>query len=177
MAKKKTKQRVIFRDSSGKFLPQAERFTKKVAMIQVVRNKRYVTVAEESLASKDLTQVLSQREYESLSEATTLVKDFTSGKKYKAWDIASQIDETKGIRRQDLKVTIVVNDGGRQKSFSFYHQVKRNTASSYQLFRRINQEIGLERMFLYDKTPGGRLLPDRTGKQVKLVKVRLEKVV
>ena len=176
MAKKKSKSRVIFRDGLGRFLPQSERFTKKVAMIQAVRNKVYVVLATQPLPSKDLTQVLSQREYESLHEATVLVKDYKSNKKYKAWDIAGQIDKTKGLRRQDLKLTVTVNDGGKIKAFSFYHQIKKNGASNYQIFRRVNQELGLERMFLYD-TVGGRLLPDRTGRKVTLQGIKVEKVV
>lgn len=174
---KKPKSLVVFRDAFGRFLPQAERFTKKVAMVQAVRQGQYRTLSDRPLKSKDLAQVLSQREYESLREATEVVKEFTSNKKYKAWDIAEQIDKTKGLRRQDLKMTVVVEDGGRQKRFSFYHQIKKNSKSSYQIFRRINQEIGLERMFLYDKTPGGKLLPDRTGTKVKLVGIKVEKVV
>jgi hypothetical protein len=176
MAKNRTKSKVIFRDGLGRFLPQAKRFTKDVAMIQAVRNGRYIKLADRPLQSKDLTQILSRTEYESLHEALESVKNYTSKKKYKAWDIAEQIDKTKGIRRKDMKFTIEVDDGGRKKSFSFYHQIKKNSTSSYQLFRRINQELGLERMFLYDKV-GGKLLPDRTGKKVTLIGIRMEKVV
>jgi len=176
MAKKKSQSKVVFRDSLGRFLAQAKRFTKDVAMVQAVRNGRYIKLADKPLQSKDLTQVLSRSEYESLHEATEQVKYFKSGKKYKAWDIAEQIDKTKKIRRQDLKFTIEVDDSGRKKSFSFYHQIKKNSKSSYQIFRRINQEIGLERMFLYD-TVGGKMLPDRTGKKVTLTGVKVEKVV
>ena len=176
MAKRKPKVRVVFRDKSGKFLPQAKRFTKEVAMVQAVRNGYYTILSEKGLSSKDLVQVLSRTEYESLHEALEPVGYFKSSKKYRAWDIAEKIDKTKGIRRQDLKFTIEVDDGGRKKSFSFYHHIKKNSKSSYQLFRRINQEIGLERMFLYDKV-GGKFLPDRTGKKVTLIGIKMEKVV
>lgn len=174
--KKKIVKRVIFRDAGGKFLPQSERFTKKVAMVQVVRHGSFITLAKKPLSSNDLAQVLSQTEFESLKEALKLVKVYRSSKKYKAWDIAEQIDKTKKLRRKDLKFTLVVNDGGRQKSFSFYHQIKRNSKSSYQLFRRLNQEIGLEGMFLYDKIHG-KLMADRTGKKVSLVEVIVQEVV
>jgi hypothetical protein len=168
--------RVIFRDARGKFLPQADRYTPKVAMVQAVRNKYYTILAERGLPAKDLIEVLSQREFESLKEATKLVKDYSSKSKYKAWDIAEQIDKTKGIRRQDIKLTVSINDGGKLKQFSFYHQIKRNTSGSYNLFRRINQEIGLEGMFLYDQA-NGKMLADRTGKKVKLVGIKVEKIV
>ena len=176
MANIKTKVKVVFRDAKGKFMPQASRFDKHVAMVQAVRNGYYTILAERGLGAKDLAQVLSQREFESLKEATVPVKLYTSGKKYKAWDIAEQIDKTKKIRRQDLKLTVMVDDGGRKKAFTFYHQIKRNSPSSYQLFRRINQEIGLEGMFLYDRV-GGKLMSDRTGKKVKLLGIQVDKVI
>jgi hypothetical protein len=171
-----SKIRVIFRDKDGRFIPQSDRYTKRVAKIQVVRNRKVRDIASGPLSSKDLAQVLSQREFESLTEATKLVKTFSSKKKYKAWDIASQIDKTKGLRRQNLKLTVMVNDGGRQKKFTFYHNIKRNSKSNYQIFRRINQEIGLEGMFLYDRV-GGKFLSDRTGKKVSLLGIKVEKVV
>lgn len=174
--KKGGKVKVVFRDERGRFMPHAKRFDKHIAMVQAVRNGYYTILAERGLGARDLAQVLSQREFESLGEATVPVKLFTSGKKYRAWDIAEQIDKTKKIRRQDLKFTVMIDDGGRKKAFTFYHQIKRNSKSSYQLFRRINQEIGLEGMFLYDRV-GGKIMSDRTGKQVKLLGIQVEKIL
>jgi hypothetical protein len=168
--------KVVIRDRLGRFMSLADRYKPDVAMIQTVRNKRYTIVAERPLPPEDLINVLSQREFESLPEALIDVKDYTSKAKYKAWDIASQIDKTKGIRRKQLKVTVSVRDGRRLKTVIFYHKVKRNTASSYAIFRRINQEIGLEGFYLYDRV-AGKILADRTGRQVRLEKVKVEEII
>ena len=177
MAKNLKPVKVIFRDKSGKFLPQEERFDEdKVGMVQVVRNGIYTILAENALKPKDLVQVLSQREYESLKEATVHVKTYTSKSKYKAWDIAGQIDKTKKIRRQQIKLTVTIMDGKQQKQFSFYHQIKRNSASSYSLFRRINEELGWEGVFLYDRIHG-KMMADRKGKKVSLKSIRVDKVI
>lgn len=169
---------IIFRDKMGRFLPYADRYKPSVAMIQARRgrDKEYVVLAERSLSPEDLPQVLNQREFELLPEALVGFKTFTSDKKYKAWDIAEQIDRTKSVRRKDLKYTVTIDDGGRQKKVSFYHRIKANSPSSYSIFRRINQEIGMEGFYLY-KQAGGKMVADRKGKQVKLVNIHVEKVL
>jgi len=177
MAKKGSPIRVVFRDPLGRFMRQADRYKPGVAMVQAVRNKRYIILAERGLPPESLINVLSQREFESLPEALIDRGDYTSKKKYKAWDIAEQIDRTRGIRRKQLKFTIRILVGKRQKSVTFYHKIKRNTASSYAIFRRINQELGLEGYFLYDRTPSGKVLADRTGKQVHLQGIDVEEII
>lgn len=153
------------------------RYKPGVAQIQVVRNRRYLTVAERPLPPEDLANLLSQREFESLPEALIDKGFFTSKSKYKAWDIADKIDKTKGIRRKDLKYTVIVQDGRQRREFSFYHKIKRNTQSSYTLFRRINQELGLEGLYIYRELAGGKILADRTGKQVKLIGIKVEEII
>jgi len=146
-------------------------------MVQVWRGGQYVRVVEGKHPSPDeLVQVLNQREFESLPEALAKVKTYTSTSKYQAWNIAEQIDKTKGTRRKNLKITLVLDDGGRERKLELYHQIKTNKASSYQIFRRINQEVGLEGFFLYDKV-GGKILADRRGTQVTIKSVRVDKVV
>ena len=149
-------------------------------MIQVVRrhfgDMIWHDLAERMLPPDFLAQVLTQPEFESLPEALEKVKDYASSKKYKAWDISEQIDVTKRIRRKDLKFTVELLDGRRKKTVTFYHKIKRNTSSSYSIFRRINQEIGLEGYFLYDRV-AGKVLADRTGKQVHLVGIKVEEII
>lgn len=168
--------RVVIRNKLGQFMPLAKRYEADVAMIQVVRHKRYTTVAERPLPPQDLANVLSQPEFESLPEAVKPIKSYTSGKKYKAWDIAEQIDATRGLRRKDLKLTVRVMDGDRQRKVVIYHKIKRNTKSSYALFRRINQELGLEGFYIYNRV-GQKILADRTGKQVHLLEIEVERVL
>jgi len=174
MAKRGPK--ILFRGKDGRFLPQADRYKPTVTSIEARRGGQYVQLASRPLPPEDLADLLSQREFESLPEALQEVGTFKSGKKYKAWDIAEQVDKTKRLRRKNLKMTLLIDDGGRQKKITFYHNIKRNTASSYAIFRRINQEVGLEGFFLYDKA-GGKHISDRKGKQVKLVSMKVETVV
>lgn len=168
--------RIVFRDKRGRFLPQTDRYEPEVSMIQVQRKGEWITLAERSLPPDELATVLNQREFESLPEALSEVDTYTSTSKYKAWDIAEQIDKTKGIRRKDLKYTITLQDGKRRRQISFYHRVKRNTSGSYGIFQRINQEIGLEGLFLYDRA-GGKILADRKGRKVRLVNIKVEQVI
>lgn len=169
--------RVVIRDKLGRFMRLADRYKPGVAKIQVVRHRRYLTVSERPLPPEDLANLLSQREFESLPEALVEKGFYTSKSKYKAWDIADQIDRTKGVRRKDLKYTVTIMDGQQRREFSFYHKIKRNTQSSYSLFRRINQELGLEGMYLYRELAGGKVLADRKGKQVKLVGIKVEEIL
>ena len=168
--------KVVFRNKKGQFIPARDRYTADVAMVQVVRRREYIIVAERRLKPDELVNVLNQREFETLPEALVEMKTYTSRSKYKAWDIAEQVDKTPRVRRKNLKYTLTMLDGNRRREISFYHNIKRNTQSSYSLFRRINQEIGLEGMFLYDRV-GGKMLADRRGKQVKLVNIKVEEVV
>jgi hypothetical protein len=175
MAAKRT-PRVIFRDIKGRFMNPRDRYKSEVAMVQVVRNREYMIVSERMLPPDSLVNVLNQREFESLPEALVQKKFYQTKKKYAAWDIAEQIDRTKKIRRKDLKLTVELQDGKQKRKVVFYHRIKRNNPSSYHLFRRINQEIGLEGFFLYNKA-GGKVLADRTGKQVKLIGINVEEII
>lgn len=168
--------RVVFRDKLGRFTSGTKRYTPQIGTIQVVRNRRWITISKRSLPATDLANLLSHREFETLPEALRRKALLTSKAKYKAWDIAEKIDKLKGIRRKDMKYTITIQDGKRLKKISFYHRIKRNTKSSYALFQRINQEIGLEGFYLY-KTAGGKHLADRKGRQVHLVNIEVEEVL
>jgi len=168
--------RVVFRDERGRFLNGADRYQPKVAMIQVVRNQQYLVVSERMLPPEDLVNVLNHREFESLPEALIPKAYVKSTSKYKAWDVAEQIDRLKGVRRKQLKFTVQLQDGRRKREVVFYHKIKRNQKSSYHIFRRINQEIGLEGFYLYNRV-GGKMLADRTGKQVKLLGIKVEEII
>lgn len=167
---------VIFRSEDGRFMKHAHRYRPEVAMVQAWRAGRYVDLSYEAVPAKQLADILSHREFETLKEATDPIDEYKSSKKYKAWDIAEQIDRTKGLRRKDMKLTVVVEDKGRRREVAIYHKIKRNTASSYRIFQRINEELGFMGMFLYDRA-GGKLLADRKGRKVKLVKVIVEEVL
>lgn len=177
----KRKVKIMFKDEYGRFVSDKDRYTKAV-MVQA-RRKGYTfdlidtrVMEGVKITPQTLINVLNRDEFESLSEALVPFKEYRSKKKYAAWDVAEQVDKTKGIRRQTLKYTVEVKDGKRTRFVSFYHRVNRNSSASYQIFRRINQELGLESMFLYDRV-GSKILADRTGKKVTLGKVKVEKII
>jgi hypothetical protein len=173
----KTRQhRVIFRGDRGRFISPKDRYTEKVKAVQVFRGGEYVTVAARTLPPRELADLLNQREFEALPEALHKLKDFKPHSKYAAWNIAEQIDKTKGIRRKNVKYTMKIQDGRRLKTLTFYHHVKRNSSSSYALFRRINDEVGFAGFNFYDMI-GGKHMADRKGKQVKLVSITAEEVI
>ena len=168
---------VIFRDLRGRFLPHSHRYREdEVAMIQAWRSGRYVDLAFKAVKPSTLVDILSRPEFESLKEATTPIKEVTSRSKYAAWDVASKIDKIKGIRRKDLKLTVVVDDGGRTRKVAIYHKIKRNSQSNYRIFQRINEELGFAGLFLYDKV-GSKLLSDRKGRRVRLKSIIVEEVL
>lgn len=176
MAKKK-QARVIFRGERGRFVSPKVRYTSKVKQVQIKRGDRYVTVLEKKTPSpKILVDLLNQREFESLPEAIMPFKVFKPHSKYAAWNLAEQLDKAKGIRRKQLKITLELMDGQRLKRLTFYHIIKKNQTSSYQLFRRINEEIGFEGLQLYNQIRG-KMIADRKGKQVRLIKAIVETVI
>lgn len=172
---KKRQRRVLFFDERGKFASPKKRYT-EVKMIMAYRGGQYVRIVERTPTPKLLADLLNHREFEALPEALVKIKSFKPRSKYAAWNLAEQIDQTKRLRRKDIKFTMKIMDGGRLKTIEFYHRIKRNTNSSYAIFRRINQEIGIEGFHLYNEI-NGKHIADRKGKQVKLVSIELEEVI
>lgn len=171
--------RVIFKDKHGKFVKHADRYKPGVVQkVFVKRRDRYVPVVEKGgLTPEMLADVTTRDEFESMPEAVREIKTFSSKKKYKAWDIAEQIDRSKGMRRKLLKITMEVEGVGRKPKFiSFYHEINTNKSRSYHLFKRMNDAIGFENMNFY-KTAGGKALSERSGKSVKLKTVKVEEVI
>lgn len=160
----------------------ADRYSGKVESVQAFRGGGYVEVVESHAGKKikpeDLIDVLNRREFEELPEALTEVAQYESKKKYKAWDVANQIDKTKGLRRKDLKITMELMDGKRKKTVSFYTKLKRTSTASYQIFSRMNKEVGTEGVQLFGShNVEGKHTADRKGKAVKLGKVIVEVVI
>lgn len=174
--KRPAPKRVIYRDAKGRFVAGRERYSKKVKMVQAVRGGELVVIAKRPLTPKMLADLLNQREFEAQPEAIRKLKDYTPKGKYQAWDLAEQIDKTRGVRRKTLKITMDLDDGGRKRTIEFYHTIKRTKTSSYQIFRRINQEVGIEGFFLYDKV-GSKIIADRKGKQVKIIGMTVNEVI
>jgi hypothetical protein len=96
--------------------------------------------------------------------------------KYQVWDLANKLDSMKGIRRKLLKIDVMVEDGKRLKVMPMYHIIKSNKKSSYHIFRRINDLLGANNMFTYDRI-GSKLLADRRGKKVRIKGIRISEVL
>jgi hypothetical protein len=123
-----------------------------------------------------MARLLTRDEYERLPEVPIALRSFSPKGKYQAWNIAEQIDRSKGMRRKDLKITMEVQDGKRLRKVTFYTKIKANQKRSYQIFSAMNQAIGAERLHLY-KAVGGKLLADRKGRKVSLKRVVVEEVI
>ncbi len=187
MAYSKRAPIVIFRDEHGRFLPHSARYTDKVALVQRQMIGRYVDIITHypdpttgerpaPVTQGVLADLLPRGAFESLKEATRPIADYQSNRKYKAWDIAEQIDQSKGIRRKDLKITMEIHDGKRKRELTMYHKIKGNSPSSYRIFQRMNEELGFEGFYIY-KTAGGKVIADRRGRKVRLTNVRVEEVL
>lgn len=183
MPKRGNAKRIIFRDAKGRFVAEAERYSTRVKSVQIRRRDpetdetRWMTVAKGGrMTPQRLAELTTRTEFESMEEARIPLKEYKTRKKYAAWDIAEQIDATKGIRRKLIRVTMDIREGKRLRKVSFYHNINSNKKRSYHIFRRMNDALGMEGLVLYKKA-GGRILPDRRGKEVKLEKVVVEEVL
>jgi len=173
----KMSRRIILRDSKGRFLPASERYKGKVKTVQVKRRDKYVTVVEQGKVTPEtLAEVTTREEFESLSEALGRRFHFETKRKYRAWHISEQIDKTKGLRRKLLKITLNLRDGKRLRPVAFYHEITANQKRSYQLFQRINNAVGMEGAYLYDRI-GGKIIADRKGKKMTLESVDVQEVL
>lgn len=173
---KRTQQRVLLFDAKGRFLSDRDRYTSRLARVMIKRGGRYVTVAKDSQTPSTLASVLSRTEFDSLAEAVSPIRTFKTRKKYAAWDLASQIDKIKGIRRKLLKFDIVVRDGDRKRVVSFYNVVKSNRERNFQIWKRINEALGASGYYTYDRV-GSKILADRKGKKIKIESIALSQVL
>lgn len=170
--------RVVFRDKSGRFVKEEDRYKRGlVAVVQVKRRGRYVNVFEEGkLTPEALADVTTRQEFEELATSFREIKSYKSSAKYKAWDVAQQIDSTPSIRRKLIKVEMFLSDGARTRVVNFYTKINKNQKASYNLFQRMNEAIGFDNMFLYNKI-GRRAIEGRVGRKVSLTKVLVSEVL
>jgi hypothetical protein len=177
--KKKSTKRVLFFDARGKFVSARQRYDGLVDRVMVSRGRRYVEVFKKvrsDLNPQQLANVTTRQEFESLPESYMFKGELKPKSKYQVWDIANKLDSMKGIRRKLLKVDVMVEDGKRLKVMPMYHIIKSNKKSSYHIFRRINDLLGANNMFTYDRI-GSKLLADRRGKKVRIKGIRISEVL
>lgn len=173
---------VRFRGKDGKFVPAEERYS-KAKSVEAFRRGRWVYLIEDGdVTPKTLAVVLNRKEFEAIPAAFEEIGEYTPrrGKAHKgheAWDIAEQIDKTKGVRRKLLRVKITVDVGkGKKKQVQFYQKINKNQKSSARIYHRINEALGAEGHYTY-KTYKGKLIQGRQGTKVKITKVTVEGVL
>lgn len=171
--KKPRGRKVVFRDALGRFVAEKERYQKAVMVQRVIKGK-YITVTEGKtrVTPKRLVELVPQDEFEALPAA---YKDpeaiMTKAKKYTAWDLSTKMEKIRGIRGKMLKVTMMIRDGDRMKEISFFRRVKRRGNFAYGFFRAMNEAIGNEGGYLYNRV-ASKIFPDRRGRQVNLIGIK-----
>ena len=169
---------VRFRGTNGRFVRGEDRFTKQVKSVDVFRRGRWVTVIDESgFTPKDLAQVLNRKEFEEIPAAYEPIQEYKPRSKYQAWNIAEQIDKTRGVRRKLLRVKVVVRVGKKKKTLQFYQKINKNQKSSARIYHRINEALGAEGFYTYKGHPAGGIIGERKGKKVAIIKVTVEQVI
>lgn len=171
---KRKGRRVIFRDARGRFVKESERYQKAVSVQRLFRGK-YVTVTEgkRRLTPKRLAELINQDEFEALpANYSDAVNIETKARKYTAWDLANRLEKTRGLRGKVLRVTMVLQDGSRTRRVTFFRKMKQRGAAAYGFFRQMNEAIGNEKMYLYNRIMS-KLFPDRRGKQVNLKRLEV----
>jgi len=179
MKPKKSTKRVLFFDSKGKFVSPKARYDGGIARVMVSRGRRYVEVykkAKADLTPAQLANVTTRQEFESLPESYIFLGEIKTKSKYQVWDLANKLDAMKGVRRKLLKIDVMVQDGKRLKIIPMYHIIKANKKSSYHLFRRINDLLGANNYYTYDRV-GSKLLSDRRGKKISIKGLRISEVM
>jgi CRISPR/Cas system-associated protein endoribonuclease Cas2 len=170
---------VRFRGKDGRFVPAEERFTQAVS-VEAYRRGRWVYLIEEKKAGKinpkDLAIVLNRKEFENIAPAFDPIKTVKPRSKYQAWNIAEQIDKTRGVRRKLLRVKLTIQVGTKKKQVQFYQKINKNQKSSARIYHRINEVLGAEGYYTY-KSVNGRLVTERKGKKVKILKAEVEQVI
>lgn len=166
---KRRGRKVIFRDIHGRFVKESERYQKAVSVQRLFRG-HYVTVTEgrEKITPKRLVELLPQNEFESLPANYSDEKFLkTTAKKYTAWDLANKLEHVRGLRGKVLKIEMQLMDGDRLRRVTFYRKMRKRGKTAYGFFRQMNEAIGNEKMFLYNRVQS-KLFPDRRGRQVNL---------
>lgn len=172
---------LLFKGYDGRFIKHSERYTDKVASAWAYRSGRYVDLFHPEYTGKlikpeDLMIVLRRDEFERLPEAVRPIASFKPKSRYQVWNLSEQIDKTKGMRRKLIKLTIRVRDGRRLRKVTMYTKVKGNQKRSYQIFKQVNDALGAEGFFTYDRV-GTKLLADRRGKKISIEGIDVEEVI
>lgn len=172
---------IIVKGFDGRFMKLADRYSDKVASIWAYRSGRYVDLIHpeytgQPVKPEDLMIMLRRDEFEKLPEAVKAVKSFKPKSRYQVWNLSEQIDRTKGIRRKLIKLTIRVRDGRRLRKVTMYTKVKGNQKRSYQIFKQINDTLGAEGFFTYDRV-GSKLLADRKGRKISIEGIDVDEVI
>lgn len=171
---------VRFRGKDGRFIPAEERYTKGVA-VEAFRRGRWVYLIEEKkpgkrISPKDLVNVLNRTEFENIAPAYDPIKSIKPRSKYQAWNVAQQIDKTRGVRRKLLRIKLTIQVGTRKKQVQFYQKINKYKKSSAIIYHRINEVLGAEGYYTY-KSVNGRFVTDRKGRKVKILKAEVEQVI
>ena len=178
---------VVFRDTLGRFVAQAERYQKAVSAQRYYRTtikRGYELIYETILPNigkpitpKRLVDLLPQDEFENLNPSYGKAKVFVPHpkvRKYTAWDLAHQAEsQPRGMRGRLVKVTMNLKDGRATRKINFYTRIRRKGPFAIGLFLSMNKALLNEGMFLYNRV-GSKLLPDRKGKKVHLQSMEIQ---
>ncbi len=164
-------KKLIFLNSKGKFVKESERYQKATRVLRKYRRK-WVEIyhRDEPISPKTLANLVPRDEFESLAaNYGNPVGITTKAKKYVAWSLANRLDknEVRGLRGHTAKVSMKVRDGKRQRTITFYHRFRRKGSYAYSVFKAMNQALGSEGLYFYNRL-GSKLLPDRVGRKIHL---------
>jgi hypothetical protein len=169
--------RVIFRGPDGRFVSQSARY-QKATTVQRRFRKKWETVAhtpDSVITPKRLADLLPRDEFEQLRpNYSDPVAVRPAVRKYTAWDVAGQAQSIRGLRGHTCTFTLNLRDGDRLRKVVFYRRIRRRGNFQIPLFLAMNEAIGNEKMFLYNKV-GSKLLPDRKGRKVHLDSIEISK--
>ena len=180
--KKSEYKPVVFRDEYGRLVSPEDRY-KLADSVWVWRGGpkkgKYVPVVEgkKNIKPDVLVDVLYQPEFESLPPAYGQERSYKpKTNKYTVWNLAEQLDKTKGIRRKMLKVDVDVMDGKRLRRVSLITRIKRSGKASYQVFRSLTRALGAKGLFEYDRI-GSKILTDRRGRKVSVKGMKVSEMI
>lgn len=168
--------KVVFRDKKGQFVKQSDRYRVPVDVYTRTGPKGYRKLTEKpsKLNEHRLATILSRPAFDSLEVIHKDVGTFRSRRKEAIWDIAGEIDTTKGVRRSHLYVEIHLKDKTGRKVVieKQLPRIKQNTSARAFIASVLNRAIEGEGMMIYDRTRE-KIIASRYG----LEKAKVEKIV
>lgn len=169
----------MFLGPNGRMVPESRRYQDASRVLRLFRGKWHEIIndgkVKGKITPKRLVDLVPRHEFEALAaNYTDPVTLSPRSKVFRAWELANRLGSVRGIRGHTVRITLRVQDGKRIRLVSFFRKVKPKGDFSYGFFKQMNNAIGMEGGYLYNRIEG-KLLRDRIGRKMHLISMDVQK--